>query len=75
MSQASKVVPIFNDSPIQNIPLDKLPSQADFLHLLWHHVDGNFSGFQGENQKKIDPNNYIILLNFPQEFSLFAAQW
>ena len=53
-------VPIFNDSPIENIPLNKLPSQGDFLHLLWHRVGGDFSGFQGEYQKRDRFNNFFL---------------
>ena len=43
-------VPILNSSPMGNISLDKLPSEADFLNLLWFHTGGNFSGFRGEYQ-------------------------
>ena len=31
-------VPILNTSLMGNISLDKLPSEADFLNLLWFHT-------------------------------------
>ena len=40
-------VPLLNLPPMSSLPLDQLPSQVNFLQLLWDHVVGNLSGFRG----------------------------
>ena len=44
---AQIVVPFLEEPAIARAPEGKLPSEGDFIRILWHHQGGNFQGFQG----------------------------
>ena len=44
---AASHIPLLGFEPLNHAPLQKLPSEADVIRLIWGHVNSNFRGFQG----------------------------
>lgn len=47
MAATASLVPMLGLQPLDQAPLNKLPSEADTIRLMWGHVGSSFRGFQG----------------------------
>ena len=66
---AEVIVPLLELPVIEKTPPGKLLSKADFLCLLYGHVNGNFIGFRGKNHCLL----CLISISISQESQMCAA--
>ena len=44
---AAALIPLLGLEPLDQAPIQSLPSEADIIRLIWGHVGSNFKGFRG----------------------------